>query len=93
VCRTCQRTTSNHAVRLYSTAASRERPIRLAIIGSGPAGFYSAYRLLKSFPDAKVDMYERLPAPYGLVRYGIAPDHPEAKVRFFRPPETMQRSG
>ncbi|EME86647.1 uncharacterized protein MYCFIDRAFT_98106, partial [Pseudocercospora fijiensis CIRAD86] len=59
--------------------ASRNRPLQLAIIGSGPAGFYSAYRLLKQLPDARVDMYEGLPSPYGLVRFGIAPDHPEAK--------------
>ena len=58
----------------------RQRPLHLAIIGSGPAGFYSAYRILKTLSDARVDMYERLPSPYGLVRYGIAPDHPEAKV-------------
>lgn len=62
--------------RAYST---RPRPLHLAIIGSGPAGFYTAYRLLKSLPNARVDMYEGLPSPYGLVRYGIAPDHPEAK--------------
>ncbi|KXT17678.1 hypothetical protein AC579_9036 [Pseudocercospora musae] len=65
--------------RAYSTGAARERPLQLAIIGSGPAGFYSAYRLLKQLPDARVDMYEALPSPYGLVRFGIAPDHPEAK--------------
>src|SRR5271170_6563141 len=51
-----------------------------AIIGSGPAGFYTAQRILKHLPKAKVDMYESLPVPYGLVRYGVAPDHPEVKV-------------
>ncbi|KAK6391783.1 hypothetical protein LTR65_004277 [Meristemomyces frigidus] len=51
----------------------------LAIIGSGPAGFYSAYRLLKKLPDAHITMFEQLPVPYGLVRYGVAPDHPEVK--------------
>ena len=51
-----------------------------AIIGSGPAGFYTAQRILKHLPEAKVDMYESLPVPYGLVRYGVAPDHPEVKV-------------
>jgi adrenodoxin-NADP+ reductase len=86
VCRSCQRSQNNGTVtrsllenaRSYST---RPRPLHLAVIGSGPAGFYSAYRLLKSLPDARVDMYEGLPSPYGLVRFGIAPDHPEAKVR------------
>ncbi|OKL62037.1 hypothetical protein UA08_02937 [Talaromyces atroroseus] len=53
--------------------------LRVAIIGSGPAGFYSAYRLLSKSEDAIVDMYEQLPVPFGLVRYGVAPDHPEVK--------------
>jgi hypothetical protein len=53
-----------------------------AIIGSGPAGFYTAQRILKQLPEAKIDMYEALPVPFGLVRYGVAPDHPEVKVRF-----------
>lgn len=61
----------------YSTATSR--PLRIAIIGSGPAGFYTAYRLLNKVQDAVVDMYEQLPVPYGLVRFGVAPDHPEVK--------------
>jgi adrenodoxin-NADP+ reductase len=51
-----------------------------AIIGSGPAGFYTAQRILKHLPEARIDMYESLPVPYGLVRYGVAPDHPEVKV-------------
>ena len=54
-----------------------------AIIGSGPAGFYTAQRILKRLPEAKIDMYESLPVPYGLVRYGVAPDHPEVKVSKF----------
>jgi len=52
----------------------------MAVIGSGPAGFYTAYRVLNKLPDAIVDMYEALPVPYGLVRFGVAPDHPEVKV-------------
>jgi len=55
--------------------------MRLAVIGSGPAGYYSAYRIMKKMPEARVDMYESLPVPYGLVRFGVAPDHPEVKVR------------
>ena len=62
----------------YSTTAST-KPLRLAVIGSGPAGFYTAHRLIKKVPDAVVDMYEQLPVPYGLVRFGVAPDHPEVK--------------
>jgi len=71
--------------RLYSTADS-SRPFRCAVIGSGPAGFYAAYRMLQKMPDAHVDMYEALPSPYGLVRFGVAPDHPEVKVLTAKPP-------
>ena len=54
--------------------------MRIAIIGSGPAGFYAAEALLKR-TDAKVDVdvFERLPTPYGLVRGGVAPDHQKIK--------------
>ncbi|KAF8426875.1 NADPH:adrenodoxin oxidoreductase-like protein [Tirmania nivea] len=51
----------------------------MAIIGAGPAGFYTAYRVLTKLPTAHIDMYESLPVPYGLVRFGVAPDHPEVK--------------
>ena len=55
-------------------------PIRVAIIGSGPSGFYAADHLLKQeSPEIVVDMYERLPTPYGLVRGGVAPDHAKIK--------------
>ncbi|OWY50908.1 NADPH:adrenodoxin oxidoreductase mitochondrial precursor [Alternaria alternata] len=63
----------------FSTAATVRGRLRVAIIGSGPAGFYTAYRLMSKNQDAVVDMYEQLPVPYGLVRYGVAPDHPEVK--------------
>jgi adrenodoxin-NADP+ reductase len=53
---------------------------RLCVVGSGPAGFYTAYRVLKHVPNVQVDMLEALPVPYGLVRYGVAPDHPEVKA-------------
>lgn len=52
----------------------------MAVLGSGPAGFYSAYKVMQGISNAVVDMYERLPVPFGLVRYGVAPDHPEVKV-------------
>lgn len=71
------------SARHYSTAA--RRPLRLAVIGAGPAGFYTSYRVMAQLPDARVDMYESLPVPYGLVRYGVAPDHPEVKVRVLTP--------
>lgn len=55
-------------------------PLRVAIIGAGPAGFFLAERLLgREGGGVEVDLYERLPAPYGLVRYGVAPDHEKIK--------------
>jgi ferredoxin--NADP+ reductase len=57
-----------------------DHPIRIAVIGSGPAGFYAAGHLLKeSDGHFEVDMLERLPTPWGLVRSGVAPDHPKIK--------------
>ena len=57
-----------------------EQPLRLAIVGSGPAGFYTAEHVLKhEGTHAEVDMFDRLPTPYGLVRFGVAPDHPKIK--------------
>jgi ferredoxin--NADP+ reductase len=55
-------------------------PLRVAIVGSGPAGFYTAEHVLKhEGTHAEVDMLDRLPTPYGLVRFGVAPDHPKIK--------------
>ncbi len=55
-------------------------PLRVAIVGSGPAGFYVAEHLLKRDGlVAEIDMYERLPTPFGLVRFGVAPDHQKIK--------------
>jgi ferredoxin--NADP+ reductase len=53
--------------------------LRVAVVGSGPAGFYAAGALLSADPPAEVDMIERLPTPWGLVRLGVAPDHPKLK--------------
>ena len=58
---------------------SSERPLRVAIVGSGPSGFYAAQALLKSDKTVTVDVFDRLPVPYGLVRYGVAPDHAKIK--------------
>jgi ferredoxin--NADP+ reductase len=53
--------------------------LSVAIIGSGPAAFYAADALLKSGRDCRVDIIERLPCPYGLIRFGVAPDHEKTK--------------
>lgn len=58
---------------------SPDNPLRVAIIGSGPSGFYTAEALLKLPLNVTVDMIERLPVPFGLVRHGVAPDHPKLK--------------
>lgn len=52
----------------------------VAVIGAGPAGIYASDILSKSDLDVSIDLFERLPAPYGLVRYGVAPDHPRIKT-------------
>src|SRR5215218_9883366 len=62
---------------------TQHNPLRVAIIGSGPSGFYAAEMLLKSGLVVSVDMFERLPAPFGLVRNGVAPDHPKLKEAIF----------
>lgn len=53
--------------------------LRVAIVGGGPAGIYAADQLVKSDVEVSIDILERLPAPFGLVRYGVAPDHPRIK--------------
>lgn len=59
---------------------SAESPLRVAVIGAGPAGFYACEHILKHEPvSAEVDLFDRLPTPYGLVRGGVAPDHPKIK--------------
>ena len=53
--------------------------LRIAVVGSGPSGFYAVEALLRSIADCRIDMIERLPTPHGLVRYGVAPDHQKLK--------------
>ncbi|OZC87708.1 pyridine nucleotide-disulfide oxidoreductase [Rhodococcus sp. 05-340-1] len=53
--------------------------LRVAIVGAGPAGMYAANALMDSGRDVSIDLLERLPAPFGLIRYGVAPDHPRIK--------------
>ena len=63
------------------TGTSPAGKLRLAIVGAGPAGIYAADILLKAERnfDVSIDLFDHLPAPYGLVRYGVAPDHPRIK--------------
>lgn len=71
-----------------------ENPLRVAIVGSGPAGFYAAGQLLSSpDPVVTVDVFDRLMTPWGLVRFGVAPDHPKIKsvTRVFE--KTARRPG
>ncbi|HUN07618.1 MAG TPA: FAD-dependent oxidoreductase [Aggregatilineales bacterium] len=65
---------------MTSSIGTSTQPLRVAIVGSGPAGFYAADHLEKQ-PDLTVhiDMFDRLPTPFGLVRGGVAPDHPKIK--------------
>jgi adrenodoxin-NADP+ reductase len=76
----------NHAalVRwLSSSSSSSNAPLQVAIVGSGPSGCYTAKYLQSALEKlnitARLDVLERLPTPFGLVRYGVAPDHPEVK--------------
>ncbi|MEM7480189.1 MAG: NADP oxidoreductase [Acidobacteriota bacterium] len=62
-------------------SADADRPRRVAIVGAGPSGFYTAAALLNGDEfDYSIDLIDRQPAPYGLVRYGVAPDHPKIKA-------------
>jgi ferredoxin--NADP+ reductase len=73
---------------------SPARPLRIAIVGAGPAGFYAAGQLLSAKDVAcEVNLFDRLPAPYGLVRFGVAPDHPKIKsvIRVFE--KTAKKDG
>lgn len=55
------------------------RQLRVAVVGAGPAGIYASDILSKTDLDVSIDLFDRLPAPFGLVRYGVAPDHPRIK--------------
>ncbi|MEU1953512.1 FAD-dependent oxidoreductase [Nocardia rhamnosiphila] len=56
------------------------QPARVAIVGSGPSGCFTAQTLRKRLPDVRIDVFDSLPTPYGLIRHGIAPDHQGAKA-------------
>ena len=70
-------------------------PVSVAIVGSGPAAFYTADAILSSGDDVNIDIIERLPTPFGLIRAGVAPDHQTTKnitkkYRTTRPPLTTR---
>eukprot|EP00941_MAST-03F_sp_MAST-3F-sp1_P002954 g2954.t1 len=66
--------------RTFSSAISRATPLsRVCVVGAGPSGFYFARYLLRACEDVHIDILERLPSPFGLVRSGVAPDHAEVK--------------
>src|SRR4051794_25296453 len=62
------------------TGVTEDGTLRVAVVGSGPAGFYATGALLDADVPVEVDMIERLPTPWGLVRLGVAPDHPKLKT-------------
>jgi ferredoxin--NADP+ reductase len=77
-----------------SKIGSPENPLRVAIVGAGPSGFYAAEHILKGDGvHAQVDLFDRLPTPFGLVRGGVAPDHPKIKsvIRVYE--KTAARDG
>jgi ferredoxin/flavodoxin---NADP+ reductase len=77
-----------------SKIGTEETPLRVAIVGAGPSGFYAAEHILKGDDlHAQVDLFDRLPTPFGLVRGGVAPDHPKIKsvIRVYE--KTAARDG
>jgi ferredoxin--NADP+ reductase len=77
-----------------SKVGTEEIPLRVAIVGAGPSGFYAAEHILKDGDvHAQVDLFDRLPTPFGLVRGGVAPDHPKIKsvIRVYE--KTAAREG
>jgi len=71
------------ALRLSTAADDAQKATKtptVCVIGSGPSACYTAKYILKDRQDVKIDVIERLPTPFGLVRFGVAPDHPEVKV-------------
>ncbi|RHW68973.1 NADPH:adrenodoxin oxidoreductase [Trypanosoma brucei equiperdum] len=63
----------------HTDVTSAPMKTQIAVVGSGPSGCYVAQQLIKKRDDIHVDVFERLPVPFGLCRYGVAPDHPEVK--------------
>lgn len=76
-----------------SEPGTPERPLRVAVVGAGPAGFYTTEALLRSDRKVVVDLIDRLPTPYGLVRAGVAPDHQKLKAAIRVYEKIAQRPG
>ena len=71
--------TSHMILRRFLSSVTKTKK-HVAVVGSGPAGFYLSQQLLKKNDlNLQIDIYEKLPVPFGLVRYGVAPDHPDVK--------------
>uniref|UniRef100_A0A1I7YDR0 NADPH:adrenodoxin oxidoreductase, mitochondrial n=1 Tax=Steinernema glaseri TaxID=37863 RepID=A0A1I7YDR0_9BILA len=68
-----------HSASNVSPKHSYRSSSRIAVIGSGPAGLYLTSAVLRRCPDSVIDVFDKAPVPFGLVRYGVAPDHPEVK--------------
>ncbi|KAL4194049.1 hypothetical protein AMTRI_Chr05g66760 [Amborella trichopoda] len=60
--------------------SASSKPLHVCVVGGGPAGFYTAEKMLKAHKEVQLDIIDRLPTPFGLVRSGVAPDHPETKI-------------
>ena len=71
----CTRSLYHNSINHFSTTT----PLSTCIVGSGPSGFYTAKYLLKKVPDIRISIVDELPTPFGLVRYGVAPDHADTK--------------
>ncbi|HMB71549.1 MAG TPA: FAD-dependent oxidoreductase [bacterium] len=79
---------------MSETLGTPARPLRVAVVGSGPSGFYAAEALFRREGlEVRVDVFDRLPTPYGLVRYGVAPDHQKMKAVIRAYEKTASRPG
>lgn len=81
------------ALRTLVSVPCRHVTHHVAVVGSGPAGFYVAGPLLRELPGCRLDIFEKQPLPFGLVRYGVAPDHPEVKNCIHQFTDIVEKSG
>ena len=76
-----------------SIEPSRSAAPHVAVLGSGPSGFYAAQMLRKQWPSAEITIFDRLPVPFGLLRYGVAPDHQHTKQLTHQFSRVLQDAG